>query len=78
VQGFTSAGWILFRMTLMLASVVIAWYALASVKWGIFIMDMHEAQGQFLRLLIAIGIGWMVYEFIATYMDQVRLLQTVL
>jgi len=61
---------------LLLFALVIAWYALGQVKWGIFLKDGGSPQAKVLRLLLAIALAWTLVQFISAYMFAWRMLKT--
>ncbi|MCL6576555.1 MULTISPECIES: DUF1146 family protein [Kyrpidia] len=60
---------------LLLFALVIAWYALGQVKWGIFLKDGGSPQAKVLRLLLAIALAWTLVQFISAYMFAWRMLK---
>ncbi|MBX6396574.1 MAG: DUF1146 domain-containing protein [Alicyclobacillaceae bacterium] len=60
-------------IALMLFALVIAWYALGQVKWGLFLRDGGSSQAKVLRLLLAVVLAWNLVQFISTYMFAWRM-----
>ncbi|MDI3256890.1 MAG: DUF1146 domain-containing protein [Kyrpidia sp.] len=62
-------------VAMLLFALVIAWYALGQVKWGLFLRDGGTPQAKVLRLLLSVALAWTLVQFIGAYMFAWRLLK---
>lgn len=71
----TSGGAAIIYLTLYLVMIVLAWYALGSVRWDVFVRDYKGRQASLLRVILSIVLGYLVGEFFRSYLEATQLLQ---
>ncbi|MFC4769503.1 DUF1146 family protein [Effusibacillus consociatus] len=65
----------LLQLLVYLMTIAIAWYALGSVKWDLFLRDHRGGPARMLRLLLAIGLGFLIGQFFLQYLSASLLLK---
>lgn len=65
----------LLNMMMSLILIALAWWALQSFKFDLFIRDIQGAQAKLLQILLAIALGHGVARFFVDYMEWTQLLR---
>ncbi|GAX89629.1 DUF1146 family protein [Effusibacillus lacus] len=65
----------LVQLLTYLMTISIAWYALGSVKWDLFLRDHRGGPAMMLRLIFAIVLGFLVGQFFLQYLSASLLLK---
>lgn len=67
-NGDAGLGWMgLLNIGFLLFGVLIAWFALNTVRWEVFLKEPKGRQAAVLRLLIAVAIGYLLSRFLSDY-----------
>lgn len=65
----------LVQVITYLFAIVVAWYALGSVKWDLFLRNYRGTTATMLRLIIAICLGFILGQFMLQYLGASLLLR---
>lgn len=65
----------LLQLAVYLLAIAIAWYALGSVRWDLFLRDYRGGPARMLRLILAIALGFVVGQFFLQYLSASLLLK---
>lgn len=66
----------LLTLLLYLVSIALAWYTLGAVKWDLFLHRPQGGRASALRLLLAIGIGFLLAQFVLAYIQSTLLMKS--
>ncbi len=62
-------------MVLSLAGVLLAWFALQSIRWDLFVKDVKGPSFQLLLLMLALVLGHAFARFVMDYLNWSSLLR---
>lgn len=71
----TSGIYGLVQVITYLLAIAVAWYALGSVKWDLFLRDFRGPSARMLRLILAINLGYVLGHFMLQYLSASLLLR---